>query len=345
MRLPRYLVLLALVVIAGLLVWLGLGLRGTKVTLATAARGPAADLVYATGYVEADDPISVSAQLTAPVKAVLVEEGTPVKRGQPLVVLDEGETRGLLAQAQAQAKGASLDEHRQLTLFGQGWVTGSARDAAVASADATHAAVSAAQAKLAQTTVRAGIDGVVLKRDVYPGDLATPGKELLQLGDPARIRVTATVDERDIPRVRVGQKVVMSTDALPGRILSGHVRALTPGGDPNQRAFRVRIALDPAVAGTPPLPFGLTLEINIVTRSEQAALLVPEGALSGSRVWVVEDGRAHARTVNHGIIGAGKAEIRTGLSQGDTVIVNPPATLEEGARVRAINEGGWRVRE
>ena len=334
MRLPRYLVLLALVVIAGLLVWLGLGLRGTKVTLATAARGPAADLVYATGYVEADDPISVSAQLTAPVKAVLVEEGTPVKRGQPLVVLDEGETRGLLAQAQAQAKGASLDEHRQLTLFGQGWVTGSARDAAVASADATHAAVSAAQAKLAQTTVRAGIDGVVLKRDVYPGDLATPGKELLELGDPARIRVTATVDERDIPRVRVGQKVVMSTDALPGRILSGHVRALTPGGDPNQRAFRVRIALDPAAGGAVPLPFGLTLEINIVTRSETAALLVPEGALAGGRVWLVRDGRAHARAVSIGIHGGGKAEIRAGLAEGDTVIVNPPATLEEGARVR-----------
>jgi RND family efflux transporter MFP subunit len=332
MRVPRIILIPAGIAAVALAAWLALGLlRGTAVTLATATRGPAADLVYATGYVEPEQPVSVSAQLTAPVKAVLVTEGQAVKAGQPLVVLDEGETRGLLAEAEAQAKGATLIEHRQLTLFREGWVTGAARDNAVATADAARAAITAAKAALVQTTVRAGIDGVVLKQDVYPGDLATPAKELIELGDPARARVTATVDERDIPRVALGQAVVMSTDALPGRIIKGHVSELTPGGDPSQRAFRVRMALDGA--RTRLLPFGLTLEINIVTRSDPAALLVPAGAVSGGHVWLVVDGKASHRAVSTGITGAGKVEIRSGLSAGDTVIVGPPAGLSEGARV------------
>ena len=342
MRLPRRLIAGPVVVALGLAAWFGLGLGGHKVTLASPTRGPAADLVYATGYVEADDPVSVSAQITAPVKSVLVAEGDAVRAGQPLVVLDEGETRGLLAQAEAQARGASLSEGRQLTLFHQGWVTGSARDAAVANADATRASVAAARAKLAQTTVRAGINGVVLKRDVYPGDLATPTKVLLQLGDPARIRITATVDERDIPRVAVGQAVVMSTDALPGRILHGVVSEITPGGDSSQRAFRIRIKLNGQATGdspstapnnSAPLPFGLTLEVNVITHQNPDALLVPASAVASGHVWVASDGRARRRAIVPGVTGGDKVEIRQGLSTSDTVIVNPPADLAEGDRV------------
>ncbi len=184
-------------------------------------------------------------------------------------------------------------------------------------------------ARLDQLTARASISGVVLKRDVEPGDLATPGKELMQLGDPAQSRVTATVDERDILRIHAGQPVLMSTDALPGRILRGHVTQITPGDDPNQRAFRVRIGLQRSET----LPFGLTLEVNIVSQRRDSALLVPASALSDGKVWRVEDGRARRHPIRTGIAGMTKVEIRSGLSAGDSVIVDPPKDLEEGERV------------
>src|SRR3546814_1319077 len=85
------------------------------------------------------------------------------------------------------------------------------------------------------------------------------------LGDPAEMRVTAIVDERDVPRIAVGQSALLSSDAWPGRGIRGHVRELTPAGDPDQRAFRVRLGLDESE----PLPIGMTLEINIVVRSEE----------------------------------------------------------------------------
>ncbi len=303
---------------------------GTPVVeIAQVETGPATALVYATGFVEPEQPVVVSSRVTAPVREVLVEEGQRVTAGQSLVRLDDAEQRGQLAQAQAELNRAELAAGRVVTLHRQGWVTKAAHDEAVAARDAARASVAALRARLDQFVIRAGVSGVVLKLDVYPGDLATPGQQLLELGDPARARITATVDERDITRVRVGQEALMSSEGLP-EMVRGRVSEITPGGDPNQRAFRVRIALEDAAN----LPFGLTLEVNIVTDRHESALLVPAGAVTDGTVWVMDEGRAQRRDVTTGIAGSDRIEVLTGLAAGETVIVGPPEGLEEGDKVR-----------
>lgn len=329
----RYVIGLGLVLAAG-----GAGVwawrdRPLVVQVAQAQLGPASQQVYATGYVEAQQPVSVSSRITAPVARVLVEEGAAVKRGQALVLLSDDEQKGLLDQARAQQRSAEVIERRNLALFRDGWVTAAARDNATTAADAARAASATARARLDQLVVRANSDGIVTKRDVYPGDLATPGKVLFQLGDPSRIRITATVDERDITRVAVGQKALMSSDALPGAI-PAHVSEVTPGGDPTVRAFRVRLIPDTAMR----LPMGLTLEVNIITSERKGAVLVPAAAVTGDgHVWVVAQGRAASRAITKGADGANKVEITRGLRAGETVILNPPADLAQGQRLRAAN--------
>lgn len=312
--------------VAGYLVW-----RSTPrdVVIAHARTGPAVELIYATGFVEADQPVSVAARLTAPVMRVLVDEGDRVRRGQPLLLLDDEDQRGLLAQAKARSRGSALTERRMIALFEQGWVTRASRDQAVAAADADRAAERTADAHVGQNVIRSGIDGVVLKRDVEPGELATPTRTLMLLGDPARIRITATVDERDVARVRAGQRALMSSDAWPGRILRGHVRSVTPGGDPSQRAFRLRVALDQAVS----LPIGLTVEVNIIAGKAEHAVLVPSAAVVDDHVWVIEAGRARRKAVRTGLVDNRNTELLSGLATGATVVVNPPADLTEGERV------------
>jgi RND family efflux transporter MFP subunit len=300
---------------------------------AAAARGEAVELVYATGFIEAEQPVSLSARLTAPVVAITAQEGDHVRKGQPLVVLDASEQKELLAQAQAERRGAELAQNRIETLYRQGWVTRAARDQAAATADAARAGAQAAEARLTNNVVRAPFDGIVLKRDVEPGDLAMPGTVLMQLGDPRRLRVTATVDERDIVGVRPGQDVLLSSESLPGRVLHGRVRAITPGGDPTQRAFRVRLRLNDAMA----LPFGLTLEANIVTRKHGSALLVPASAYGQGSVWIVDTGdRARRRPVRTGIMGGDKVEIVSGLHDGELVIMSPSTHLTDGVKVRVL---------
>jgi RND family efflux transporter MFP subunit len=326
LRLALILLVLALAAGGGWLAW-----RGQPISVSTAPAhfGPAAALVYATGFIEPQHPVSVGARVTAPVLQVLVDEGDRVRRGQPLVLLENEQQQGLVAQAAAQRRQAALDEARKLTLFGQGWVTRAARDQAVATADAARAAERSARGQLDQFVVRSGINGVVLKRDVEPGNLVTPANTLLVLGDPRRIRVTATIDERDVPLIHVGQPALMKNDAWPGRVLRGHVSELTPSGDPLQRAFRARLAFDEATA----MPLGMTLEVNIVTRKTDHALLVPSAALSDGRLWLARDGRACLRPVRTGIAGPDQIEIVEGLTAGDRVILNPLASLREGKRI------------
>lgn len=311
----------------GLLLWLDrpAALAGTRATY-----GRALDLVYATGFVEPRQPVEVSSRVTAPVVEVLVGEGERVTRGQPLVRLDAGEQAQAIGQLEAQRIQAEQAERRALTLFQKGFVSGAGRDNAVAAARAARAAERVARERLGQFVLTAGISGTVLRHDVEPGDLAAPSRTLMTLGDPALLRVTTTVDERDIPRVGIGQAVLMSSDAYPGKVFRGRVTEITPGGDPTQRAFRVRIAPDAGVA----LPIGLTLEVNIVTAEKPRALLVPAGAVDEGKLWVVEGGRARQRPVRLGVEGGDRVEIVSGLAPNACLIAEPPEGLKDGAKVK-----------
>jgi RND family efflux transporter MFP subunit len=324
-----WLALLAVIALAGAGYWMWRS-QPVDVQLAKVTQGPAVELVYGTGFVEPRHPTAVSSRVTAPVIDVLVREGDRVRRGQALITLDNAQQRAQLAQMAAERQRSLLDAQRVLKLAEQGWVSKSARDQAQATLDATRAAETAAEAVLQQMVVRAGADGLVLKREVEPGDLATPNKELLQLGNPSDLWITATIDERDVPRLVPGQVALLKNDAWPGRVIRGRLSELTPGGDPLQRAFRARILLDDRA----PLPIGMSLEVNLVTREVAGAVLAPVAAIGDGKAWVVQDGRAHRREVQTGIAGGDKVQIVSGLRPGETLIVSPPAELSENARVR-----------
>lgn len=323
------LVLVSLIALAGVAGWF-LMHRPRQVDVLRVVRGPATELVYATGFVEAEHPVAVSSRLTAPVESVLVEEGDRVTRGQPLVRLDASEQRALIEQARAEARARTLAEDRISALYAKGWVTKAAHDETLAAAASARALLAAGEARLDQLTLRSGIDGIVLRREVEPGDLAMPGRTLLELGDPAQARVNATVDERDITRVLTGQRALLSSSAIGPEPIEGRVVEITPAGDPSQRAFRVRIAFDQAAS----LPFGLTLEVNILTTRRDNAVLAPASAVADGAAWVVSDGRVTRRRVRTGIAGDEKIEILSGLAAGDFVVGDPPADLAEGERVR-----------
>lgn len=319
--------------IGSIAILVGIGIWWTyprRVSVVQPHRGDAVELVYATGFVEPMQPVAVAARLTAPVIAIRVNEGDTVRKGQALLTLDDTDLRGAYAQAHALSVGATLAEKRAVTLFSQGWTTRADRDVAVANAEAARAAERMAAAKLGQNIVRAGIDGIVIKRDIEPGELAVPTRTLMLLGDPRRSRVTATVDERDIPRIRVGQRALISSDAWPGRVIRAHVAELTPTGDPEQRAFRARLLVDDGAQ----LPLGMSLEVNIITREVKDALLVPTSALVDSMIWTVVDGRAHRQHVFKGIEGEKSSEVR-GLATNAAVIDTPDSALREGERVTA----------
>ena len=131
------------------------------------------------------------------------------------------------------------------------------------------ALISVQMEKLDDYTITAPMDGVVLRRDGEVGEIAEAGQILFRVGVPKPLQVVAEVNEEDIPRVAVGQTVLLRTDAFPDRRLEGKVREITPMGDAVAKTYRIRIALPDDT----PLQLGMSVEANVVTREKADALL------------------------------------------------------------------------
>jgi RND family efflux transporter MFP subunit len=175
--------------------------------------------------------------------------------------------------------------------------------------------------------------GTVIRRDGEVGQFVPAGQAVFWLSCCAPLRITADVDEEDIPRVHVGQQALLRADAVPGTVFDGEVSEVTPKGDPVARSYRVRIRLaDPGA-----LKVGMTVDANLIVTERRNALLVPAGAVGDGHVWIVRDGRAHRQAVQTGIAGETQVEILSGLADGTPVIAAPAEGLREGRAIRSAS--------
>ncbi|MGG5811286.1 efflux RND transporter periplasmic adaptor subunit [Falsiroseomonas sp. CW058] len=350
----RILILLLLVLAGGggVYAWLGLPPR---VAIALATEGRALEAVYATGSVEPVHWARVGPATRARLMQVLVEEGSRVTQGQSLATLDDRQSRSLAEEAEARARFAAEDLARTRTLVARDIAARATLERAERDARAARATADAAGQRLDDYVVRAPTDGIVLRRDAEVGEVVDTPASLFWIGEPRPLRVTAEVDEEDIARIAVGQRVLLRADAFAGRVMTATVAQITPKGDTTRKAYRVRLALPDDT----PLLIGMTVEANIVLREEAAAVLVPPGAVvlpaaarggAAARassppaapngaprpavVWVVEKEVARRREVEIGVQGPSATEVRRGLAPGEAVILDPPAGLRDGQAVR-----------
>jgi RND family efflux transporter MFP subunit len=186
--------------------------------------------------------------------------------------------------------------------------------------------------KINDYIIRSPIEGVVLRRDGEIGEIAEVGQILFRVGVLKPLEVVAEVNEEDIPRVAVGQKALLRTDAFPDRQLDATVTEITPMGDPVTKTYRIRLALPDDT----PLRPGMSVEANVVSRQKPNALLVPSDAIQDNAVFAIEGGTARRRKVAIGIRGTRQSEILSGLKDGERVVSPSKSEIEDGSRVRVV---------
>lgn len=329
MRLRSLTFLLLCVLLAGAGTYYYLTLPVT-VSVISPVRGPAVEAVYATGNVEPLRWAKVGSKGTARIEQILVREGEQVKDDQVLAHLNDVEARARVAQLTAQERLLQSEVQRLTPLLAKGYVGKQAYDRVVSDRRQAQANLSAAQQVVNDLSLRAPMNGTVLRQDGEPGETVTSTQVLFWVGETSPLRITAEVDEEDIPRVKTGQRVVIKADAFPGATPEGTVGEITPMGDPINKSYRVRISL-PADTR---LKIGMTTEVNIIVRETPQALLVPFAAVANGKAWRVRDGKAEPVAVTTGAFDAQRIEIITGLSEQDVVIVAPPPELKAGDRLR-----------
>lgn len=210
-------------------------------------------------------------------------------------------------------------------------------EAAVASAEAT---LAAAEARLAYSRITAPGEGVVLTRNLEPGDAVQPGRVLMELALRARTMLSVVPDERNLARLAVGQRAIAAADAFPDERFPAQVSYVSPVVDPTQGTVEVRLTVDSVPSYLRP---DMTVSVDIEVARLDSALVVPIEAvrdpLSVSPWTLVIRGRHAVRqALRLGARGTELAEVREGLKEGDLVIPVRARTVVEGARVRARKE-------
>lgn len=191
-------------------------------------------------------------------------------------------------------------------------------------------------------SIEAPIDGVVLKRFRESESQVPPGEPLVEIGDPRNLEIVSDLLSADAVRVQPGARVLVVD--WGGGALEARVRRVEPSGFTKMSALgveeqRVNVIMDfvdPADAWAR-LGDQYRVEVRIVTWESERVLKVPTSALfrngDGWGVFTVEGGRAHRTPVELGHRTPQEAEVRSGLSDGATVVAYPGDTLEDGARV------------
>jgi RND family efflux transporter MFP subunit len=213
--------------------------------------------------------------------------------------------------------------------------------ARVRSSDARIAAAQAelaeAQALLGYAKITAPFAGRVLDRRADPGSLATPGATLLVLEERGGLHVDASIEAGRARSVKIGETATLEVDATTGALV-GKVSEIVPVVDVGSRAFVVKIELPPTVTDVQPGTFARA----ILRVGASQRLVVARSAISASgsldRVYVVRDGRARLRMVTLGEAQGDVIEVRSGLSDGERVVLAPPTTLRDGARIDEVGK-------
>jgi len=190
----------------------------------------------------------------------------------------------------------------------------------------------------------APVNGVVLKRLRESECVVGAGEPLLEIGDPLQLEVMADLLSTDAVRVRPGSRVSIErwggSHALPARVRrvepSGFLKVSALGVE--EQRVNVVIDFDDPARAARKLGDGYRVDVRIVVWQSDAVLGVPVGSLfrrgDSWAVFVADGGRARLRTIEIGQRNNESAEVVNGLRETERVVLHPPDTLVDGARIR-----------
>lgn len=288
--------------------------------------GRAITAVYGSGTVEAAVMMPVAPRTGARIVELDADEGQTVAKGQKLVRLEDEDMRSNVDQLRAQEQFAAGDFKRDAALLRENAIARQTYDRAQTTWEMAQAAVKQALAQTQFMTLASPGNCYVIQRDGEIGQYIAANTPVFWISCNGKLRVSAEIDEEDVSLVQPGQRVLLRADAFPDRVFDGQVTSITPKGDPVGRSYRVRIQLPPDC----PLQIGMTAEANIISRNDPDALLLPETAILGDKVWRVADGRASAVTIVKGAKNGNWIEIRHGIGRGDVIVVDASGVPKSG---------------
>ena len=304
----------------------------TAVTTATAALVERGAVELLPGTVRASRFATLQARVPGVVGRIAVTPGELVAAGAVLVELDAKEIAAKRDQAQALAAQAAADFGRGRTLLDRQAINQAEFDAYKARAAGSAAVAAEAEIMVGYTTMTAPFAGIVVRKHVEVGDLLAPGRPVLDLEDPASLRLEVEIPESLASTVVLGTTLRVQIGAV-GFDAEAPVVEVTPAADPVSRSVLMKLALPSNTKGLRSGQFG---RVAIATTGGKM-LAVPATAVFRrgqiDAVVVVQNGIARLRLVRPGGIQGDRITLRAGLADGEIVVTSGAEALIDGQPV------------
>jgi len=334
---------------------------------APATRREVVDYITVVGNLVGDATVDVVPRVAGRIEALNVKLGDRVAKGQQVAKIEDRELREQINQAQANLEvnkanvlqrenDLKLQEtilNRTKTSFASGLTAKQNLEDAEARYNAAMSAVSVAKAQqtqtqgrldelkitLGNTTIASPVDGFVSRRNLDPGAFAGANTVIVTVVAIDTVRMVANLVEKGFKRVVPGVEAEVQVDAFEGEIFKGKVSRVAPVFDPATRTATMEIEVpNPGYRLKP----GMYARVRLTVERRPNALTVPRGAvvdIDGKRgVFLVENNQiARFREVTTGLTDAERAEILTGLNEGERVITVGALALRDGDRVTPVN--------
>jgi HlyD family secretion protein len=305
-------------------------------TTITVERGDIQAVVSATGTISPVNMVDVSSKITGLITEVKVNENDQVKTGQVLILLDDSRLKSTVAQAEARLVNATASLKRTRQLASIGAFSTQQLDSAEMDYNVAQASYDDAVSQLEDTEIKAPIDGLVIGKPIPAGQTVAPGianpMVLLTIADMSKMQISVQVDESDIGKVVVGQKVTFTVDSYPGKTFTGIVSNVSKKASVQQNVvyYPVTVDIDEPEGLLKPT---MTARVTINVGESKNTLIIPLSAVKENKgqqfVQVMVDGKPQNRPVKLGLASDDKTEVLSGLADGEQILM-PSSKQQQG---------------
>lgn len=201
-----------------------------------------------------------------------------------------------------------------------------------------------AQQQKQSAHIVSSMEGVVTQQNIQLGSFTSPTSPCFVISNLEHLEIKIDVSEYDIGKVHIGQEVEIVTDAMADKIFKGTVEKIAPVASRVNTGQSIETVVNVTIKVLETNEFlkpGFTVKTRIISDSSENTIVVPFDAIQteneGTRyVYVVKDGIVEKREVQIGVESDFSIEVVSNLTEGEEVIVNPPANLADGDRVLVI---------
>jgi RND family efflux transporter MFP subunit len=309
------------------------------------------ETITVTGTLRPKAEIKVIAEVAARLDRLAKDEGSVVRKGELLAVLDDTDynltlqrAKAALAVADANRAHAAAERDRANSLLKTGGITDKDHLSAQVNLQVSEASLAQAKVEVAiaeqnvtRTRIVAPFSGRLIDRLSDAGSYLASGTPIFTLVDDAVLEFRGAVPSSDYGKVKVNAPVTLKMDALPDVQVTGQVTRIVPMVQERNRSFEL-IARVPGQQG---LVAGLFARAEIHVRDVKGALLVPPSAVvrdganpDRADVFVVANNKAERREIVLGVEQPDAIQVTKGLTGGETVVIDPPVSLTSGATVQ-----------